>query len=39
MRDAVKAGGLSPEDEAEMIAYFDSAATFLINRSEEPPPG
>ncbi|MGH2720158.1 MAG: globin [Actinomycetota bacterium] len=39
MRDAVKAGGLSPEDEAEMVAYFDSAATFLINRSEEPPPG
>jgi hemoglobin len=39
MRDAVKAGGLSPEDEAEMIAYFDSAATFLINRSEESPLG
>ncbi|MGH2688157.1 MAG: globin, partial [Actinomycetota bacterium] len=39
MRDAVQAGGLSPEDEAEMIAYFDSAATFLINRSEEPPLG
>jgi hemoglobin len=34
MSDAVRAGGLSPEDEAEMIAYFDSAATFLVNRSE-----
>jgi hemoglobin len=39
MRDAVESGGLSPGDEAEMIGYFDSAATFLINRSDEPPGG
>jgi hemoglobin len=36
MSEAVRAGGLSPEDEAEMIAYFDSATSFLVNRSEEP---
>lgn len=33
MSEAVRAGGLSPEDEAEMIAYFDSTTTFLVNRS------
>ena len=32
MSDAVKAGGLSPEDEKEMLDYFNTAATFLINR-------
>jgi hemoglobin len=32
MREAVRAGGLAPEDEAEMIGYFDSSATFLVNR-------
>jgi hemoglobin len=35
MREAVRAAGLPQEDEAEMIAYFDSASTFLINRPEE----
>ena len=33
MSAAVRAGGLAPEDEAEMIAYFDSSATFLVNRT------
>src|SRR5688572_5230788 len=33
MSEAVRAGGLAPEDEAEMIAYFDSSATFLVNRT------
>lgn len=32
MAEAVRAGGLSADDEDEMIAYFDSAATFLVNR-------
>jgi hemoglobin len=32
MSDAVRAGGLDPEDEAEIIDYFDTSATFLINR-------
>ena len=31
MTDAVAEGGLTPEDEAEMLAYFASAATHLIN--------
>jgi hemoglobin len=31
MADAVAAGGLAPDDEAEMLAYFASAATFLVN--------
>lgn len=31
MADAVAAGGLVAEDEAEMLAYFDMAATHLIN--------
>jgi hemoglobin len=34
MRDAVRAAGLPPEEEAEMIDYFDSASTFLVNRTE-----
>jgi hypothetical protein len=32
MTAAVKAAGLAPEDEKEMLDYFNSAATFLINR-------
>jgi hemoglobin len=32
MTAAVKTAGLSPEDEKEMLDYFNSAATFLINR-------
>ena len=35
MSDAVRSGGLSPEDEAEMIDYFDTSTTFLINRPDE----
>lgn len=31
MADAVTGGGLTPEDEAEMLAYFEMAATHLIN--------
>ncbi len=31
MADAVRAGGLSPEDEAQMLDYFAMAATHLIN--------
>lgn len=34
MEAAVKAGGLSPEDEKEMLDYFNTSATFLINRPE-----
>jgi hemoglobin len=33
MSEAVRAGRLTPEDEAEMIAYFESSATFLVNRA------
>ena len=33
MSEAVRAGGLDPEDEAEMIGYFDTSATFLVNRA------
>jgi hemoglobin len=32
MTEAVKAGDLKPEDEKAMLEYFDTAATFLINR-------
>jgi len=32
MDAAVKLGGLEPEVEAEVLAYFDNAATHLINR-------
>jgi hemoglobin len=32
MAAAVVAGGLEPEDEAEMLAYFESAATHMINQ-------
>lgn len=31
MAAAVRGGGLAPEVEQEMLAYFDKAATFLIN--------
>jgi hemoglobin len=31
MAAAVKSGGLSPADEAEMLQYFANAATHLIN--------
>jgi hemoglobin len=31
MPAAVRAGGLDPADEAEMLAYFDMAATHMIN--------
>jgi hemoglobin len=34
MSAAVKAGRLSPEDEKEMLDYFNSSATFLINRQD-----
>ena len=33
MRSAVDQGGLSPTDEAQVLAYFESAATALINQS------
>ena len=35
MEAAVKEGGLSPEDEAQMLDYFNTSATFLINRPEQ----
>jgi hemoglobin len=35
MEAAVKAGGLSPQDEAEMLQYFNTSATFLINRPDQ----
>lgn len=38
MEAAVRRGGLSPEDEQEMIQYFDTSATFLINRPEQTTP-
>ena len=31
MNEAVRTGGLAPEDEAEMLAYFDMAAHQLVN--------
>ena len=34
MSAAVKAGGLEPADEAEMLEYFSMAATHLLNRPE-----
>ena len=34
MSAAVKAGGLDPADEAEMLEYFAMAATHLLNRPE-----
>ena len=35
MEAAVKQGGLSPEDEAQMLDYFNTSATFLVNRPEQ----
>ena len=32
MADAVRAGGLEPADEAEMLEYFAMASTHLVNR-------
>ena len=32
MADAVKAAGLDPDDELEMLTYFANAATHLVNR-------
>jgi hemoglobin len=34
MRASVLEAGLAPDDEAEVLDYFDKAATFLINRSD-----
>ena len=34
MRAAVAQGGLAPEIEAEVIAYFENASTHLINAQE-----
>lgn len=31
MSEAVRAGGLSPEDEADMLAYFEAASRSLVN--------
>jgi hemoglobin len=33
MADAVRAGGLAADDEAEMLAYFEMASTHMINRA------
>ena len=32
MTDAVRAGGLEPEVEAQVLAYFEQAANHLVNR-------
>ena len=32
MSAAVRAGGLEPDDEATFLAYFDMAATAMINQ-------
>jgi hemoglobin len=34
MTDAVRAGGLGPLDEQQMLTYFSGAATQLINQQE-----
>jgi hemoglobin len=34
MVEAVKAGGLDPADEAELVSYFANAATHLINTDD-----
>jgi hemoglobin len=33
MAEAVRAGGLAPDDEREMLGYFQSAASHLVNRA------
>ena len=35
MEAAVKSGGLTAEDEALMMDYFNTSATFLINRPDQ----
>lgn len=35
MDAAVRSGGLDPDAEAAMLAYFDHAATAMINRPDE----
>lgn len=39
MEAAVKKSDLSPEDQALMMDYFNTSATFLINRPNQPVPG
>jgi hemoglobin len=34
MADAVRAGGLGPMDQTQMLSYFESAATAMINTAE-----
>jgi hemoglobin len=34
MTDAVRAGGLGPMDQTQMLSYFESAATAMINTPE-----
>lgn len=36
MTDAVQASAASPDDAAALIAYFESAATMLVNRFDAP---
>jgi hemoglobin len=36
MEAAVKSSGLSPEDQELMMDYFNTSATFLINRPGQP---
>ncbi len=38
MEAAVKRGGISPEDEAQIMDYFNTSATFLINRPDRTDP-
>jgi hemoglobin len=39
MLAAVRTGGLSPEDEAVVVEYFERASQFMINQEDEPEPG
>ena len=34
MAAAVRDGGLEPEDEADVLAYFEMAADHLVNRAD-----
>lgn len=36
MEAAVRSSGLTPEDQALMMDYFNTSATFLINRPDQP---
>ena len=38
MTDAARTSSASPEDVAALIAYFESAATMLVNRFDAPVP-